>query len=92
MSSGNRESLAIETEEKETDNLIPVKVENKEMASPGSSLYVFQVICLYWVVSISMVYLNKILVSSPDISIPAPVFITWFQVTDLGLIFIITVK
>ena len=41
--------------------------------------YVPSVIALYWVVSISMVYLNKMLVSSEDSSIPAPMFITWYQ-------------
>lgn len=43
------------------------------------SVYVTQVICLYWVVSISMVYLNKILLSSEEASIPAPLFVTWYQ-------------
>ena len=42
-------------------------------------LYIPGIIALYWVVSISMVYLNKVLVSSEDASIPAPMFITWFQ-------------
>jgi hypothetical protein len=46
----------------------------------GESLYVTQVIALYWVVSISMVYLNKILLSNEDASIPAPLFVTWYQV------------
>lgn len=44
------------------------------------SFYVAQVISLYWVVSISMVYLNKILLSNEEASIPAPLFVTWFQV------------
>jgi hypothetical protein len=39
--------------------------------------YIATVIASYWVVSISMVYLNKILLSSPDASIPAPLFVTW---------------
>ncbi len=37
------------------------------------------VIALYWVVSISMVFLNKYLLSSPDLRLDAPLFITWFQ-------------
>lgn len=40
---------------------------------------IIQVIATYWVVSISMVYLNKLLLSDPLVSIPAPLFITWFQ-------------
>jgi solute carrier family 35 (GDP-fucose transporter), member C1 len=47
---------------------------------PGSSVaYVTSVIVAYWVVSISMVYLNKILLSNEEASIPAPMFVTWFQ-------------
>lgn len=33
----------------------------------------------YWVVSISMVFLNKYLLSSPDLHLNAPFFITWWQ-------------
>ena len=45
----------------------------------SSFWYVASVIASYWVVSISMVYLNKILLSSADASIPAPLFVTWYQ-------------
>lgn len=46
---------------------------NKEQA------YITTVVATYWFVSISMVYLNKILMSNENISIPAPLFVTWFQ-------------
>lgn len=42
-------------------------------------VYVGSVVSLYWVVSISMVYLNKVLLSNEDASIPAPIFVTWSQ-------------
>ena len=42
-------------------------------------IYIASVVATYWFVSISMVYLNKILMSNDDISIPAPLFVTWFQ-------------
>lgn len=42
-------------------------------------MYVASVITTYWVVSISMVYLNKILLSNEEASISAPLFVTWFQ-------------
>jgi GDP-fucose transporter C1 len=45
----------------------------------ASSSYIVSVVGLYWFVSISMVYLNKVLMSSEDISISAPLFVTWFQ-------------
>ena len=41
--------------------------------------YVAAVVGLYWAVSISMVYLNKVLMSNKEVSIPAPLFITFFQ-------------
>jgi GDP-fucose transporter C1 len=44
-----------------------------------SNRHIFLVVCAYWVVSISMVYLNKFLLSRPDASIPAPLFVTWYQ-------------
>ena len=42
-------------------------------------MYIGAVVITYWAVSISMVYLNKILMSNDVISIPAPLFITWVQ-------------
>ena len=41
--------------------------------------YIAAVVATYWFVSISMVYLNKVLMSNEDVSIPAPLFVTWFQ-------------
>ena len=48
-------------------------------SSPNTTVYIAGVITTYWVVSISMVYLNKILLSNQDASISAPLFVTWFQ-------------
>jgi hypothetical protein len=56
----------------------------------NDSLYVTQVIALYWVVSISMVYLNKILLSNEDASIPAPLFVTWYQVVFSSMVTLLT--
>ena len=42
-------------------------------------MYVASVVATYWIVSISMVYLNKVLMSNKEVSIPAPLFITWYQ-------------
>ena len=49
------------------------------MSGNSNSTYVLSVVATYWVVSISMVYLNKMLLSNPDASIPAPMFVTWYQ-------------
>lgn len=52
----------------------------------GDTKYIASVVATYWVVSISMVYLNKILMSSDGVSISAPLFITWFQCVVTALI------
>ena len=44
-----------------------------------NTIYISSVVAAYWFISISMVYLNKILMSNEGISIPAPLFVTWFQ-------------
>ncbi|XP_026475206.1 GDP-fucose transporter 1 isoform X2 [Ctenocephalides felis] len=37
------------------------------------------VVCAYWVISICTVFINKILLSSQEVNLDAPLFITWFQ-------------
>uniref|UniRef100_A0A0N5BUE5 TPT domain-containing protein n=1 Tax=Strongyloides papillosus TaxID=174720 RepID=A0A0N5BUE5_STREA len=36
-------------------------------------------ISTYWIVSIGLVFVNKYLLSSPDLKLDAPLFITWYQ-------------
>ncbi|XP_064632405.1 GDP-fucose transporter 1-like [Lineus longissimus] len=43
------------------------------------SMRIALVVCCYWCVSISLVFLNKYLLSSKDLRLDAPLFITWFQ-------------
>lgn len=47
---------------------------------------IFFAVAFYWIISITMVFVNKSLLSSPEGKIDAPLFITWFQcvVTVLG--------
>lgn len=52
----------------------------------ASSAYIASVVALYWFVSISMVYLNKVLMSSDRISISAPLFVTWYQCVITAII------
>ena len=56
------------------------------MTSNDQKTYIASVVALYWFVSISMVYLNKVLMSSDGISIDAPLFVTWFQCIVTALI------
>jgi len=48
--------------------------------------HIATVVATYWCVSISMVYLNKVLMSSESVSIDAPLFITWFQCVVTAII------
>lgn len=54
--------------------------------SGDQSVYIASVVATYWFVSISMVYLNKILMSNEGISIDAPLFVTWYQCIITALI------
>lgn len=57
--------------------------------SINNGFYILQVVTLYWIVSISMVYLNKVILSAYDSTIPAPIFVTWFQCAITCLICIV---
>jgi len=65
------------------------------MASPNESLMkksvtIASVVTAYWIVSISMVFLNKYLLSSNDVKLEAPIFITWYQcVVAVGVCYIL---
>jgi len=43
------------------------------------SVIIAAVVSAYWFISISMVFLNKYLLSSEDVQLDAPIFITWYQ-------------
>ncbi|EDV29725.1 uncharacterized protein TRIADDRAFT_20354 [Trichoplax adhaerens] len=43
------------------------------------SLKIATVVSAYWFISISMVFVNKYLLSSNDLKLNAPIFVTWFQ-------------
>jgi GDP-fucose transporter C1 len=57
--------------------------------SNNSMTYVAGVIATYWFVSISMVYLNKLLLSNEEASISAPLFVTWYQCAITVLICVV---
>ena len=45
----------------------------------NNTAYVASVVASYWIVSITLAYLNKILKSNDGVSIPAPLFVEWYQ-------------
>ncbi|EUB64991.1 GDP-fucose transporter [Echinococcus granulosus] len=55
----------------------------KKILAEARSVYNVKRVCgvvsLYWAVSISLVFINKWLLSNSDISLDIPLFITWFQ-------------
>lgn len=52
---------------------------SKAAQHAANTKHIASVVAAYWVVSISMVYLNKVLMTNTELSIPAPLFVTWFQ-------------
>lgn len=59
------------------------------MSTKSSYFYIASVVALYWTVSISMVYLNKMLLSNENASIPAPLFVTWYQCVTTCIVCIV---
>ncbi|VDO03464.1 unnamed protein product [Rodentolepis nana] len=53
---------------------------------------IFGVVSLYWVVSISLVFINKWLLSNSDTLLDAPMFVTWFQCFITVLLCVILAK
>jgi GDP-fucose transporter C1 len=51
-----------------------------------NTVYIASIVATYWFVSISMVYLNKILMSNDSVSIDAPLFVTWYQCVITAMI------
>jgi len=51
--------------------------EDQKKSQMSNKKYIISVVCAYWFVSISMVYLNKYLMNGSELS--APLFITWYQ-------------
>ncbi|XP_078077084.1 GDP-fucose transporter 1 isoform X2 [Mustelus asterias] len=56
---------------------------NLEQGSPESfisrAVRIACVVTVYWFISITMVFLNKYLLDSPDLRLDAPLFVTFFQ-------------
>ncbi|XP_045204253.2 GDP-fucose transporter 1-like [Mercenaria mercenaria] len=52
---------------------------NKMETFLSKALKIAAVVAAYWFISISMVFLNKYLLSSEDLKLQAPLFITWYQ-------------
>ena len=52
----------------------------------GEKAKIALVVIAYNVISISMVFINKFLVSQKDASIPAPLFVTWYQCVITAII------
>ncbi|XP_033746738.1 GDP-fucose transporter 1-like [Pecten maximus] len=47
------------------------------------------VVSAYWLISITMVFTNKYLLSSPDLKLNAPMFVTWYQCVVTAILCII---
>ncbi|KAI6180971.1 Nstp-10 [Aphelenchoides besseyi] len=52
---------------------------NSRGSLSGQYAVIIAAVSSYWVASISLVFINKYLLSSPELKLDAPLFITWFQ-------------
>lgn len=55
------------------------KMNKASPGSPQSSSKIFSVVAFYWVSSLSVVFLNKAILSSSEYHFPYPLLITWYQ-------------
>ncbi|ELT95609.1 hypothetical protein CAPTEDRAFT_180321 [Capitella teleta] len=71
----------------------PITKRNRDMESFfAKSMRIVTAVAAYWVVSITLVFLNKYLLSSPDLKLDAPLFVTWFQcVVSVALCVILSI-
>lgn len=69
--------------------MAPPSTSVSSSSSSKSTKYIASVVSAYWCISISMVYINKVLMTNTNLSIPAPLFVTWFQcLFTVGLCYI----
>lgn len=73
------------TQSGESDEMLSNRSENSLLNR--SWIRITAVVCMYWSVSISMVFLNKYLLSSEDLKLEAPIFITLSQTITAVLTF-----
>uniref|UniRef100_A0A8C6XL89 Solute carrier family 35 member C1 n=1 Tax=Naja naja TaxID=35670 RepID=A0A8C6XL89_NAJNA len=74
--------LQQQQEEEEEDSEGSSSSNNNSSKEPPFLLRAVQiavVVCLYWFISITMVFLNKYLLGSPSLRLDAPLFVTFYQ-------------
>lgn len=59
------------------------------MEKRNSFWFIAAVVAFYWVISITTVFINKVLLSSNEVRLDAPFFITWFQCVISALYYFI---
>ncbi|XP_007885947.1 GDP-fucose transporter 1 isoform X1 [Callorhinchus milii] len=74
-------------------HLLRMALSSLEQRDPGQgesflvkAIKIALVVSLYWLVSVSMVFLNKYLLGSPDLKLDAPLFVTFYQCSTTVLI------
>ncbi|VDM66894.1 unnamed protein product [Strongylus vulgaris] len=53
--------------------------DDRELTKYERYIKVVAAVCAYWTCSIGLVFLNKYLLSSDELKLNAPLFVTWFQ-------------
>ncbi|XP_071492174.1 GDP-fucose transporter 1-like [Diadema antillarum] len=58
---------------------VPAGAQQASLSSAKKYSKIFLVVCAYWFISISLVFINKYLLSSPKLKLDAPLFVTFYQ-------------
>ncbi|KAK9728073.1 hypothetical protein K7432_001325 [Basidiobolus ranarum] len=58
---------------------IPAPATAKTQPRKHAASVIFAVVAFYWAASLSVVFLNKYILSSPDYKFSYPLFVTWYQ-------------
>ncbi|CAF2812004.1 unnamed protein product [Rotaria sp. Silwood2] len=91
MSNSSYRLLNNSTDKLDTDPSVNEPVSSVTMNNSNNTLrkrymQITFAVTLYWFVSITMVFLNKYLLSSDNVKLDAPLFITWYQcVVTVGI-------
>jgi GDP-fucose transporter C1 len=62
----------------------------KSVGNKNSSTLIALVVAFYFAISLSVVFLNKFLLSSTKYEFPYPLFITWFQLVVALVILLVS--
>ncbi|ORX86790.1 hypothetical protein K493DRAFT_268866 [Basidiobolus meristosporus CBS 931.73] len=70
-------------------DILPAPVTTKTQIRHHATSVIFAVVAFYWVASLSVVFLNKYILSSSEFKFAYPLFVTWYQLI-VALVLLVT--